>query len=226
MTRFLHLTDPRSGTMMLTDTLTTAHPEIQWYNLYAANPDDPVGHHLNWENHLAGPAKYAGTAMHRVADFWIRSMSPIPPKDFWKQLCSRHDRWILLHRENVLRQYLSIQVGVVLGSYHVAQPRAVDPGPVRIVIQEFLESLEAQVSLQKEIDKHFPLTRLQLTYEQLAEDWSATFRVVQQYLDLPVVDIPPVTCRQETRSLREAIQNYDEIRSYLSNRGYERWFNE
>jgi len=152
-------------------------------------------------------------------------MSPINPEHHWRWLNERHDRTVLLRRDNELRRYLSKQVGVILRTYEVDEPRQTDPGPVRIVIQEFLEILEATEFLHRTIDVQFP-GALSLTYEQLTADWDGTFGQVQEYLGLQPVAAPPVTCKQETRPLAEAIQNYTEIRDYLTHRGYERWFEE
>lgn len=228
--KFLLLTDPRSGTMMLTDSLSAAYPSrLKWFNYYAVNPNNTVGHFTNWQAHLYTPPNndttYTGTTMHRVGDAWISALSPLRLDGFWLVMRGCHERWILLRRDNELRRYLSKLVGIVLRSYRVDSPRALDPGPVRIVVQELLEFIEASRQLQERIDSQFP-GALKLTYRQLADDWSRTFAAVQEYLELPPVSIAPVTHRQEARPLSEAIENYDEVRSYLCNRGYERWFDE
>jgi hypothetical protein len=210
--------------MMLTDTL-SQYEQVRWFNLYASNPDAPSRYHRNWENYLREEPvgiTHSGTTMHRVGDGWINTLSPIAPGDFWQVLSNRHDKWILLRRENLLRQYLSKLVGVVLRSYHVSEPRTVDPGPVRIPVQELLEFVGSVKSLHERIDCHFP-EALCITYEELSGRWGDTFCRVQDYLGLPRMTTLPVTYRQETRPLRRAIENYDELALYLEHRGYEDW---
>lgn len=223
MIRFLLLTDPRSGTMMLTDTL-SKHSQIKWFNLYASNPDNPRGHYKKLIDLQEDKShKWTGTTMHRVGDGWINSFSHIPPNKFWKEIYHRHDRWILLHRENILRQWISRQVGVILRSYKVSKPRSVDPGPIRIVIQEFMSYVAEMEGLRQKIDVNF-LGALVLTYEELCDDWKENFLLIQKYLGLNPIITEPVTFKQESRPLHEVIENYEEIKSYLSNRGYGRWF--
>lgn len=223
-TRFLLLTTPRSGTMMLTDTLST-YDQVRWHNLYAANPDNPAGSYRAWESFQEVQeigVTHRGTTMHKVGNGWIKNLSPIPLEEFWQVVHDRHDRWILLRRENLLRQYLSHQVGIVLRSYHVSKPRAKDPGPVRIQMQPFFDHVGSIELLQERIDPYFP-GALRLSYEELSDNWAGSFRKVQDYLGIPRKDIPPVTFKQETRPLSEAIENYEDVKQYLIHRGYEHW---
>lgn len=228
MIRFLQLSDTRSGTMMLTDALDHHYSCLQFYNLYASNPDDSEGHQKLWEQFQQAKEEgitHKGTTMHRVGDGWIKTLSPTQPQQFWSMVRDHHDRWICLHRENLLRRFLSHKVGVVLKSYRVSKPRKKDPGSVVLPIQELLEFIGNTQILREKIDVYFP-ERLVLTYEQLVTDWNATILQVQEYLNLPLISVKPITYLQEKRPLREAIQNYDEVASYLSNRGCNEWLND
>lgn len=221
---FLLLTTPRSGTMMLADALDELSC-ITLYNLYASNPDNPGQHHRNWEEWQGekdSAITHRGTTMHRVGDGWIKSLSPVSPDRFWRMLNSKHDCCICLRRENILRQYLSQKVGVILRGYGVYAPRTRDPGPVRVPIAEFIEHARSLQYLQERIDAEFPES-LRVTYEQLCNNWDGEMLRIQRYLGLPSGRLKLVTIKQETRLLREAIQNYDEIAHYLKGQGWEEW---
>jgi len=223
---FLLLSDPRSGTMMLTDAIDEL-PCVKFYNIYASNPDNPRGHHLNWrsfQNSEEMGITHYGTTMHRVGDGWFKQLSHLSPEKFWEEMNERNEFQICLHRENLLRCFLSHKVGVLLRSYQVQQERKVDPGPARLPIQELMEFVGNTQLLQEKIDSFFP-GRMNVSYEELDTAWDVTIKKIQNYLRLPFTNIQPVTIKQEKRPLKEAIENYDEIHSYLTNRGLDSWLN-
>lgn len=225
--KFLILSDPRSGTMMLTDSLDEDR-RVKMFNLYASNPDNPAGYHRNWlrfQDKVEPRVTHRGTTMHRVGDGWIRNLSPLPPDQFWQTVRDRHDLHVCLHRENLLRRFLSRKVGVILRGYGVHAPRDKDPGPVRLPIQELMEFVGNTHLLQEQINQYFP-DRLIVRYEDLATKWDLTFLAVQNYLGLPATGIEPVTIRQERRLLKVAIENYEEVKSYLTNKGWGHWLDD
>ncbi len=212
--------------MMLTDALDELS-YIKFYNLYASNPDNPQLHYNNWKSFQNATEKgisHRGTTMHRVGEGWFDQLSPMPFDAFWKKVSKRTDFQICLHRENLLRKFLSQKVGVVLRSYHVHKARTKDPGPIRIPVQELLEFIGTTKRLQEQINLYFP-NRLTVTYEELDTKWNETITRIQEYIKLPPTNIQPVTVKQENRPLQEAIENYDELYSYLTNKGFGDWFN-
>ncbi len=215
--KFLLISDPRSGTMMLTDALNEL-PCVSFYNLYASNPNDPQAHHKNWEKfqrETSPGVTHKGTTMHRVGDGWINKLSPRSPETFWRVVAGNHDKYLCLHRDNLLRRFLSKKVGVILRSYGVHTPRTKDPGPVNISVQELMEFIGNTKILRDKIDQQFS-GKLVVVYENLAANWKNEFSRVLEYLELPDTQVAPVTFCQETRPLAESIQNYEEISSYLS----------
>lgn len=224
ITRFLILSNARSGTMMLTDSLDESSA-VTMFNLYAANVDKPHQYWINWElfqQKCLPKVTHVGTTMHRVGNGWIKRFKHIQVEKFWGEMQDHHEKVICLHRENVLRQFLSRKVGIVLKSYKVDKPRKEQPGPVQIDVEELERFAQDLEQLQDSIDYQFP-GRLTVTYEQLADQWQETFRRVQVYLGLPVSAIGPVTVRQETRPLQEAIQNYSEVSTHLIANGSGQW---
>lgn len=223
-TTFLLLTTPRSGTMMLADALDELDC-VALRNLYASNPDNPGQHHRNWgrwQKEKDSAITHRGTTMHRVGEGWISSLSPIPPNQFWGMLNTRHDYCICLRRKNILRQYLSQKVGVILRGYGVHTPRSKDPGPILIPITEFIEHARSLQHLEERVDAEFP-DRLKINYEQLCSDWDGEILRIQGYIGLPPKQLSLVTIQQENRRLRDALLNYDEIAHYLERQGWEEW---
>jgi len=224
---FMILSDARSGTMLLTDSLDTRE-DTTFFNLYASNPDNKSGHYDNWLRFLhtsENGITHRGTTMHRVGDGWIDTLSPIPPGRFWSVVAANVDKCICLRRDNLLRRFLSIKVGVLLKSYKVDKPRDVDPGPVMVPMQELMEFIGSTRLLHEKIDGEFS-GRIEIHYEDLAARWDETLLRIQTYLGMDVSEIQPVTFRQETRPLVESIQNYAEVKTYLSNQGLSHWLEE
>jgi len=224
MIRFLLLSDARSGTMMLADAIDELSC-VALHNLYAANPQNPKGSHRNWiefQRKREEGITHKGTTMHRVGDGWVRTMSPIPVEVFWETVNRQHEKVICLHRENLLRRFLSQKVGVVLKSYGVHQPRTKDPGSIKLPLLELVEFIGATEILHEKIDVFFP-DALIVTYEELDLLWESTIEKIAGYLQLPEVPRKQVTIKQETRPLIDAIENYREIAAYLTEQGLSHW---
>lgn len=222
VTRFLILSDGRSGTMMLTDTLDES-PKVKFFNLYGLNIERPERYWLNWElfqQQHADTVTHVGTTMHRVGDSWFARIQGMTFDLFWKMVRDRHDKAILLHRNNKLRQFLSRKVGQVLGSYHVSSPREKQPEPIPVDTVELADFVELVESLRERIDQYFPY-RINVVYEDLADNWDATFPMIEDYLGMPRSGLQPVTFRQETRPLSEVIANYDDVAAWCRDNNHD-----
>ena len=224
--RFILLTTPRSGTMMLANAL-EADPAVRLWNLYASNPKEPHVSLALWEGFQWGEyppeVTHLGTTMHFVGAAWS-PRSPIPLARLWSMLAAKHDRYLILYRENLVRQYLSYQVGIALGTYDVLKPRSEkpEPPPVTFDLQKFTAWV-ADIRWLLQLANLFP-SRLQLSYELLSRQWNAVYRTVRDYLGLPkIADAPSPTYKQESRTLHEAITNYDEVATWCKTDGHEEW---
>lgn len=229
--RFLSLSNPRSGTMMLNDML-MLHPALRMHNLYARDqaPGAPIpaSYHCSWLAFMWNDPQpgitHLGTAMHRVGPAWIKQYTIFSPDRYWQMLADRHDRYLLLHRLNLLRQYLSHKVGQQLG-YDVHQPRSSKPvpKPVRIPIEDLIHFVRTTEILTAAVNGCFP-GALVLTYERLCSDWKGVLEQVCAYLGLPWFEgFQLVTLKQESRPLAEAIENYSEVADWCNSNGHGAW---
>lgn len=227
--RFMLLTVPRSGTMMLANAL-EADPAVRLHNFYAANPERSHQSLALWDCFQWGEyppeVTHLGTTMHFVGQGW-QQHCPIPLSRLWPMLEARHDKVVILYRLNLLRQYLSHIVGVYLKSYDVLRPRD-EKGTVP-PLEIDLESMGIWIAdIRRLLDLRplFP-DALQIPYELLSSRWSRYHRMVRDYLELPAIaDQPPITHKQETRPLRDAIANYDDVAAWCRNDGHPEWSRE
>ena len=224
--KFLLITLARSGTMMVANVL-EKRTEVALNNLYASNPDQPHVAHALWCASQYGKTSHKGTTMHFIDNLWIKQHSPIPVDQFWNMVAQQHDRYICLHRENLLFQYLSHQVGHKIGTYDVLQPRDTKPIPptLNLNVKAFQEFIEGTTHLWNTITPNFP-GRLCLTYEQLCQNWGRCWTTIQDYLELPVQKNELITYKQENRSLRESIENYDEMFEFCTSIDHQEWMEE
>jgi len=130
--KFLSLSTPRSGTMMLNDIL-QLHPAVKMHNFYSRNaaigdPGYSYGRdHFAWEMFQwqeSDVLTHLGTSMHYVDNAWVKQFTHFTGDSLWRMLARYHDRYITLTRDNQLRRYLSIQVGAILKTYDVHESRA------------------------------------------------------------------------------------------------------
>ncbi len=233
--RFLSLSDSRSGTMMLNNML-EQHPAVRLHNLYSRDTEiqenRSANYHYSWKTfqwqELPQGVTHLGTTMHRVDHDWIRQWTAFSPSRYWAMLADSHSRTICLRRENLLRRFLSIKVGAKLYTLDVLTPRESkgDPGPIVLPLVGFSEFVVETYRLHDEIDSQLP-GRLDVTYEALARDPQGIITEVQEYLRLPVLNLPVVTFRQETRPLSMAVSNYySEIMDWCRTNGHSDWLEE
>ena len=215
MIRFLFLTTPRSGSTMLRLFLTD-HPSVEMHVLFVRPPRakmNEVSTYKAWlDFQSSGPSlgkTHLGTFTFREDYDWIKRCYT-GTGEFWSDMRERHDYYVCLHRENLLKQYLSNRIGNYPGGRKQDKPRTQQPVPITLLTPHFLAYVSTHQSLRKKIDSNFP-DRLIVTYEQLTDEWQLVTRRIQKYLGLPIVEVPPRTFRQETRTLKEAIANYDDV---------------
>ena len=217
---FLLLANPRTGSTMLRLAL-SRHPDVLMHVLYFG------GDHADWVNFQRTTGKVLGTQVYRsVDDKWIADNGQLSPGEFWSMLNHQHDRVISLRRENLLRQFLSREVaGDVPGKRESLHPREMEPEPVVLRPAALLAFVESTLGARRTVDDVFE-GRHVVWYERLVSRWEETLAGIQEYLGLLPKRIPQETYRQETRPLRDAIGNYDEIASFLVHFGWLDWLKE
>lgn len=148
----------------------------------------------------------------------------------WEYLLDRLQtdvRIILMDRRNLLRAFCSLKIGLKDNSWHVGDRKAslmldhpttradYDPqkqGTVRVepsALRSYLSEYEQLLRTFREKLRAYPL--MDVVYEDLCADLDATMSRVQAFLGVEVRALVPATRKQETRPLREVIENYDEV---------------
>ena len=218
---FALISDARSGTEMLKSAL-RAHPRIATIDFSAVLPDQLL---LQRRECCHPGCTHTGTITHVWAPRYIRVVFDRQAAAFWDWMRDAHDEVILLQRHNGLRQYLSCQVLMQTGRHKPYAGREGAPEPLRLDPIAFREHLESVKDCRTLVTDSCP-RRLDIGYGDLINRWEDTLRAVQSHLGVELRGIQFSTVQQETRTLREAIRNYDEIAQCVRQLGHEEWLSE
>jgi LPS sulfotransferase NodH len=141
------------------------------------------------------------------------------------ELLHREFRVIHLIRDNLLRRFLSHQVA------RVTQAWGNTDGHNASTLKIKLSAWDLFVDIKRTLDKtertrvlfrHLPF--LELSYENLCADFTGSFDRVCKFLGVSSQNQTPRTFKQENRSLREAIVNYDRLKLLFTLSKYRRFF--
>jgi hypothetical protein len=67
---------------------------------------------------------------------------------------------------------------------------------------------------------------LEIIYEEMIVDLDSQFHTIARFLSVPFIMPKSNLIKQNTRALREIIENYDELKSYFENTELSVFFNE
>lgn len=222
--RFMILSFPRSGTHMLRTSL-DGHPQVvahsemfnpDWTEDAPFDENTPAPVILRNHVFCEYPMEIAavGFTIHRAdAGFgnWPR---------LWGLLeADRQLRVISLRRENLLRQHVSFRI-MVEPEELALRPRVFAPETLR---HQFERHERIWENFNRRFHDH-PL--LQVSYEQLCDNYENTVRRVQAFLDVPERCLSPGTIRDRPRDLCKAIANYDELADAFASTRWAEFFNE
>ncbi|MDJ0647723.1 MAG: sulfotransferase [Xenococcaceae cyanobacterium MO_188.B19] len=217
---FIILSSPRSGTHMLKSSL-DLHPNVMChdevfnpdygYAFLKNMPEDEILQHFIFREYKPS-IKAVGFCLHRSdAGFrgnWQR---------LWKMLQENSDLYVLsLFRSNLLRRYLSFKVMTGSKSKQIA---------IELDKEELLEDFQKQRNKVEEFNQEFAQNRiLQVSYEELCQNYSKTMQGIQEFLEIPYVDLKPKTKKLENRSLKESIKNYETLKQDFVGTEWESFF--
>ncbi len=224
-TAFVIVADLRTGSTVLSSTL-DRHPQIRCRG-ELFHPDDFPDNQLPGESRpaLSGRALVARALADddvRAAGFRAMVFHPdaaVRPQwaGAWDGLAGHRGlRVIELRRRDALAQLASLTIAQETGRFTPHpddplydpqhRPRVhLDPDALRHWIDERAR-LYAQRRAQ--LQGH-PM--LELTYEQLADEWASTMLRIQDFLGVDPQPLSPAKQKQEQRPLHEMILNYDEL---------------
>lgn len=187
-------------------------------------------HHQDWLRFLQSTPEgitHLGTWTHYVTNEWIDANTPIASEDFWQLLCDKHDQTILLHRENLLYQYLSEENAKLTQNYSTAIPREKALPKIRINLESgFHGFVQRKVAAHKMLKDTFGDKLLILCYERLTADPAEAFYQVQEFLGVtPKTEVVISTYKQENRLVQDIVQNYQELQLFLDLHNWSSWLN-
>lgn len=145
----------------------------------------------------------------------------------WSHLRNRHRlRVIHLRRDNVLATHLSLVRAQQQDIWEArGDERPPEPGPTHLDFDECRHAFESTREYEQWADALFAhQPKLDITYEALCDQRSASVGRVFRFLGLEERKVEPVNARQRRRSLAESIANYDELRRRFAGTEWSRFF--
>lgn len=123
-------------------------------------------------------------------------------------------RVIILHRENLLERYVSLQLTKQHGAFHAFRaPRRSELRPITINVADLLDSFRIhEDELIDDLAAYADRMTLQVSYEQLIEGWDPVCDALQDFLEVPRRRLRPATFKQSHyRHVRDVIVNYRDV---------------
>jgi len=225
--RFLLVSSGRSGTHMLRS-IFRAHPDVAaWHDYqgrYATRPGALPTELAEYYKRLDPDATVG--AMEHFHEAVFRRCPPDPAAwhQHWTKLRRIHNRVIVLTRDDVLGQYLSVSIAnrdLTRGDYAAwasERPRQTHPEPLLFDMAAFRYHVTRLTSAQQQV-RALLSTYFAVRYEDLVERWEDTVRGIYEHLGLRWNDPVPATHKQETRPYSEIVANWDEVHGALREMG-------
>lgn len=149
----------------------------------------------------------------------------------WEELVRKDDLCVIhLKRNNILKTLLSLKIAKMTdqwtekggGSRSRSSERAAAASFTREELAAGFEQTRDWESKGDEMFRSHPLISVQ--YDDLAENPVETFRSVSEFLGVPVIAPKTSLKKQSKGGLREAISNYDELKTHFANTQWSSFF--
>lgn len=230
-TRFVIVSEERTGSTLLQMLLDSHEQVICWGEVL--NPSDDIRRNSvpgyvpilgvkddaieYLDSHLYGQVPDAVRAVgfrlmysHARTGRWEEARRRIAEDD--------EIRIIHLTREDLLARYLSHRLAQRDGSW-ISTSQSAEAGgeTIRLDIEDCVRSFTESELNQEEADRVFSAhPKYDLTFERITGDPDAESRNVLEFLGVEYQPLSSPTKRQQTRSKREVIENYEELRHFLT----------
>lgn len=223
--KFLLLTSPRSGTHMLKTSL-DAHPNMVCLT-EMFNPDY-IAREYDYDDSMPAPqvlkkyiykdyepeVKAVGFCLHRFGS----NFGNWP--NLWNILKNTEDLYIVsLTRNNLLRRYLSVQLQQIPNLAKTKlEPKVFDP----VELKEDFTRQNKKIDEFNQFFSDHPI--INVTYEQLCEDYTTTMNKLQDFLGVPMVELKPGTGKRNNPPISDYILNYQELKQQFANTEWSAFF--
>lgn len=242
-TAFIVLTDPRSGSSMLIQSL-RAHPRIvsfgELFHRRHIGFNTPGFVNRNrtlqsWRNRH--PAEFMERMVYRgygeavqAVGFKVFHLHLDLPKlePLRTYLMQKPElRVICLRRTNLLRAFLSRTISASSGVSGIDSPARRSRLRVRLERADCLKYFEKRSRQWTEYDEAFRSNPLHsVTFEALVTAFDGEMERIQRFLNVDTTRLTPRTVQQEVRPLAEAIVNYGELKSEFAGTRWADMFDE
>jgi LPS sulfotransferase NodH len=136
----------------------------------------------------------------------------------WQTLAAQPSVHVIhVKRRNLLATHLSRKVAGMTSRWNGKVANGGSRGPLTLDYAECRQDFEQTRQWEMACDQRFanhPL--LQVTYEDLATDFTGELSRVQTFLALPTHPMQPATAKQEQKELAQRIANYSELKAQFA----------
>lgn len=220
MTNTVMATNGRKGTFLILTAL-EKNPHVFTHEQLFSEPD-PAKRHVfvrNLTNYQLGERCFDRKLLDVSADTAVilpcapGMFESEPSEAFWTFVDERRDIQLLhLRRRNLLKGYVSGLTAAKTGVWSNRYP-ILEPEPA-VQVDPILAAKHIRWDLQQSLlweERYKDRPNLVIFYEDMVANIAGTLNTIQQFLQVPVMDIYPRTRKQATRGLPEAISNYEEL---------------
>lgn len=216
---------PRCGTHMLVSAL-NSHPKLTCYG-EAFNPAAPAGSHVfdtvqqvlekSWPTPKTGFAVHA--SIDRMGHPLNMAESMHGVTDFWK-IIPDYTPTILLTRRNLLARYVSQLTAMKTGVWNSTdqEKRNNVYASVYVDLEAFKRDMKYVQDCWDHAAAYFKYS-CSVVYEDLLTDFDGSMRKIQEYLQVPYVQLQPETVKLAV-SMEETIENYVQVRAWCRRTGH------
>jgi len=144
----------------------------------------------------------------------------------WQWLNQHRDvKIIFLTRQDLLATHTSRLIARKDGKYGIRTEEQRSTTTVKIDPKNLLEELEKRKYYNEEVKKYVKDHEfMEITYEELTQNISYYLTKIQEFIGVDVHDLTVKSIKQETRSLENVIENYDELKLFFKATEWEYFF--
>lgn len=134
---------------------------------------------------------------------------------------------IHLKRKNTLREILSLKKAFKTNEWTNSTGREAKKFSISLDFDELLQEFNYAQQIKQKYDDFFvDQPKIDVIYEDLADDYAREMRHVQAFLGVGAEPVQPSTFKQSNQPLSEAIINYTELKQQFSNTPWHSYFEE
>lgn len=146
-------------------------------------------------------------------------------KHIWKYIADQNLKIIHLKRKNLLDRYLSFQVAQRTKEWAKTNSKGPIKSPrVTINVQDCVRSFNETEWFYNHIESQFVNNEIyELYYEDLTSSLEFESKKIQEFLGLNFHNLSSPTRKQQKKPKREVIENYDNLKSRLTEGVQQKW---